>query len=468
MDDKITFLNFSDYILKKIEKTGLTSGIISFCIDLPVRDLIDIYSIFLDKYNFSIFWEENNNISFVALDKCKSIKLKGINRFELAKNFNDQTLKNIINLESQNKFCSLGKIFYFFTFKEYLNNYKITNDFYILEGVLPKFLIINDGKNIVIRMNIEIDPRESTRDYLYELWVIREKIISLKSQNYNYVNGNISIDEFYKSFNKSYPLLNKQITEAIRLINNDYIEKLVLGSRLIFQLKNKLNIIQILNKLRLNQPNACRYLWKRNKENMIFGASPEKLFSYEQKVLKLEAIAGTERIGSDMNTFIRSDKNLREHNFVINYLIENLKFLDIRNYKKEKLKIKEFGNIAHLFTLLRAEVDELCPFTLLEKLHPSPAVCGFPKEKALECIDSFENFERGNYASPFGWVDVEGNADFRVALRGARIIKSDIEFIAGSGLVKGSICEKEIDEIKLKLASLVNQIFDNNLIYEIE
>ncbi len=463
MDDKIAFLNFSDDILNKIEKTSLINGIISFCIELPLRDLIDIYSIFLEKYNFSIFWEENNNNSFIALDKCKSIKLNGANRFQLAKNFNEKTLKNIINLESQYNLSSLPKIFYSFTFKENINKYKLTKDFSILEAVLPKYLIINDGKNILLRMSIEINPRTSIRENLHEFWDIREKIISTKSKNYNYGNANISINDFYKSFYKSYPLLNKQISAAIKLINDGCIEKLVLGYRLIFQLKNKLNIVQILNKLRLSQTNACRYLWQKNKENMIFGASPEKLFSYKEKVLQLEAIAGTEKIGLDMDTFLRSDKNLREHNFVINYLIENLKFLDIRNYKKGELIVKEFGNIAHLYTLISAEVNKICPFLLLEKLHPSPAVCGFPKEKALEYIDILENFERGNYASPFGWVDLEGNADFRVALRGARIINSGIEFIAGSGLVKGSICEKEIDEIKLKIASLANQIFENNL-----
>ena len=460
MDDKIALLNFSDDILNKIEKNRLTKGIISFCIELPFRDLIDIYSIFLDKYNFSILWEETNNISFLALDKCKSVQLKGPNRFQLAKDFNDKTLKNIINLESHYKFSSLTKIFYFFTFRENLNKYQVDNDFSILEGVLPKFLIINDGKNITIRMNIEIDPRISIRDNINEFWDIREKIISSKSQNYNYGNANLSLDDFYKSFYKNYPLLNKQISAAIKLINDGRIEKLVLGSKLIFQLKKKLNIIQILNKLRLSQTNACRYLWKRNKENIIFGASPEKLFSFKEKVLQLEAIAGTEKIGFDMDTLLRSDKNLREHNFVINYLIENLKFLNIRNYKKGEINVREFGNIAHLCTLISAEVNKICPFVLLEKLHPSPAVCGFPKEKALDYLDSLENFDRGNYASPFGWVDVEGNADFRVALRGARILNGEIEFIAGSGLVKGSICEKEIDEIKLKLASLANLIFD--------
>ena len=52
------------------------------------------------------------------------------------------------------------------------------------------------------------------------------------------------------------------------------------------------------------------------------------------------------------------------------------------------------------------------------------------------------HFLRGNYASPIGWVDSEGNAEFRVAIRGARYIDQNLEFTAGSGLVKGSISKK--------------------------
>ena len=43
--------------------------------------------------------------------------------------------------------------------------------------------------------------------------------------------------------------------------------------------------------------------------------------------------------------------------------------------------------------------------------------------------------------------------------RGARYIEGFLEFIAGSGIVKGSLVDKEVDEIKLKFTSLVKQIF---------
>ena len=468
MVDKIAFLNFFNDITKKIDKTKRSSGIFSFCIELPHQEIIDIYSLFIEKYNFSIFWKENNNNSFIALDKCKSIKLNGDNRFQIAKNFNNKILKNIINLDNKYDFPSIPKIFYLFSFKENLNKKDIKIDFPVLEGVLPRILIINNGKNILIRMSIEINRGSSIREDLLEFWSVRDLIISKKYQNYQVNNINISIDNFYKSFDQSSKLLNKQISEAINLINNGYIEKLVLGSRLLFNIKNKLNIIGILHKLILNQPNACIYLWKKNNEDLLFGASPEKLFSFEHNILKLEAIAGTEKIGKDMNQLLKSNKDLREHNFVIDYLIENLQFLNINNFKKGELKVKVFGNILHLYTLISAEVNKICPFELLDRLHPSPAVCGSPKEKALEYIDIIENFDRGNYASPFGWVDSEGNADFRVALRGASLIQSDIELIAGSGIVKGSNCQTEIEEIKLKLESLANQIFDNNLINDMQ
>ena len=77
----------------------------------------------------------------------------------------------------------------------------------------------------------------------------------------------------------------------------------------------------------------------------------------------------------------------------------------------------------------------------------------------MNWINTLESFSRGNYASPIGWLDSEGNPEFRVAIRGARYIDQNLELMAGSGLVKGSIPKKEIEEIKLKFQSLVRQIF---------
>ena len=113
----------------------------------------------------------------------------------------------------------------------------------------------------------------------------------------------------------------------------------------------------------------------------------------------------------------------------------------------------------YLLFLLHDYFENICPFELLKYLHPSPAVCGNPKNLALDWINTLQSFPRGNYASPMGWVEAAGNASFLLAIRGARYIEENIEFTGGSGIVSGSILEKEIDEIKLKFESIVKQIF---------
>jgi len=169
-----------------------------------------------------------------------------------------------------------------------------------------------------------------------------------------------------------------------------------------------------------------------------------------------------ETISTNSKTFnklLRSSKNLKEHNYVIQYLIKCLEVSKITNFKKSDIKVNSFGDISHLQTLIFSKVEKICPFELLKNLHPSPAVCGYPKNEALDWINTLESFPRENYASPMGWVDASGNASFLLAIRGARYIEENIEFTAGSGIVSGSVLEKEIDEIKLKFESIVKQIF---------
>ena len=199
-------------------------------------------------------------------------------------------------------------------------------------------------------------------------------------------------------------------------------------------------------------------MWKRNSQDITFGASPEKLFSFNKNLLILEAVAGTAPSNLDKNLLLESQKDLLEHNFVRDYLFESLHHLNINEYKIEKIKVIQFGDVSHLYTEINSVIENICPFLLLEYLHPSPAVCGVPKKEALFWINNIEVYDRGNYASPIGWIDSRGNSDFRVAIRGARFINNEIEITAGSGIVKGSIAENEIEEINLKLFTLAKEI----------
>ncbi len=459
MKNNLKFSDFLKSVFANFDKKGVNSGLVSICIEIPSVDLIEVYQFFIDKYSFSSFWEEDNKMSYIAIEKCKYLTLEGPKKFKVAKEFNSENFNNLINLTDESNTSALSKIIYFFSFSDNLKKKYSSCDVPGLEVVLPKILIIKNKKNCWLRINSHVEGKSSLRTLIEELWSIRDKILYLKNQKSKIDFDYPTVNYFMNYLELSNHNLKQLINKGIQLVEEGILEKIVLASRVKIKFKNKLHLIDILKKLRTNQPNTCRYVWKRNSKDIVFGASPEKLFSFRKPNLILEAIAGT--VSTDLNpdSLLESSKDMKEHNYVIEYLIRCLEVLKIKNYIKSSLKVISFGDISHLQTLVYSQIDKICPFDLLRILHPSPAVCGSPKKEAMNWINTLESFSRGNYASPMGWVDSEGNSEFRVVIRGARYIDQHLEFTAGSGIVKGSIAKKEIEEIQLKFKSLVKQIF---------
>jgi len=90
-------------------------------------------------------------------------------------------------------------------------------------------------------------------------------------------------------------------------------------------------------------------------------------------------------------------------------------------------------------------------FTLLEKLHPSAAVCGTPTDIAAKLIKDIEGMSRGRYAGPVGWLDARGDGELGIALRCGQITKNEIRIFAGCGIVAGSNPQKELEESAAKM-----------------
>ncbi|EEE40497.1 chorismate-binding protein [Prochlorococcus marinus] len=460
-------LNLTDFlkdVFCSFDKKVKNSGLVSICLEIPCVDLLQVYELFINKYPFSSFWEESNGISYIAFEKCKYVTLDGPKRFEVAKEFNSENFKNLINLTNESHNSALSKIIYLFSFSENLNNNNLPSDIPSLEAILPKILISKSDKNCWLRINGHVEGKSSLRRLIEEIWTIRNQVINyepelIKSSSLKTSFDFPIIDDFLHSLETSNTNLKKVVNKGIQLVEKGILEKIVLANRVKIKFKNKLDLVEILKRLKKNHSNTCRYVWKRNSKDILFGASPEKLFSFTKPNLTLEALAGTISTNSNFKKLLKSTKDLKEHNYVTQYLIKCLEVSKIKNFKKSDIRVNSFGDISHLQTLIFSKVENLCPFELLKNLHPSPAVCGYPKDAALDWINTLESFPRGNYASPMGWVDASGNASFLLAIRGARYIKENIEFTAGSGIVSGSVLDKEIDEIKLKFESIVKQIF---------
>ena len=105
----------------------------------------------------------------------------------------------------------------------------------------------------------------------------------------------------------------------------------------------------------------------------------------------------------------------------------------------------------HLYSRLSGRLEEgVTDLNLLEKMHPTPAVGGVPTEVALHAIDSLEDFDRGWYAGPIGWIGRD-SAEFAVALRCGVLHHHTLTLFSGAGLVKGSEPGSEWLEIEQKI-----------------
>jgi menaquinone-specific isochorismate synthase len=120
---------------------------------------------------------------------------------------------------------------------------------------------------------------------------------------------------------------------------------------------------------------------------------------------------------------------------------------------------RSFGRIEHLVSELSGVLRPgVTLYDIVASLHPTPAVCGTPRNQALALIRQSEPFDRGWYAGPVGLFS-SGSSESVVAIRSALIKSDTVSLYAGAGLVTGSIPEQEWDETGQKMSVVLNALF---------
>ena len=122
-------------------------------------------------------------------------------------------------------------------------------------------------------------------------------------------------------------------------------------------------------------------------------------------------------------------------------------------------RLLQLHNVQHLYTPVEAQVRPgVGVLDLVQWLHPTPAVGGYPREAALAYIRAHEGLDRGWYAGPIGWVDRRGEGEFAVALRSALLDGAAATLFAGCGIVAASRPADEYAETCLKLRPMLTAL----------
>ncbi len=203
-----------------------------------------------------------------------------------------------------------------------------------------------------------------------------------------------------------------------------------------------------------------RFAFQRG-EAVFLGASPERLCDKRGLSVASDALAGSapRRDEGDARAaaaLLESDKDRREHQVVVDAVRAALEPLATRIRVPAAPVVRTLRNVHHLWTPITATLARpLHVLDLVRALHPTPAVCGTPREAAIRWIAAHEPDPRGWYAGAVGWFDAEGDGAFNVAIRSGLLARREAWLYAGAGIVEGSDASLEYAETRLKQAPML-------------
>ena len=416
----------------------------------PLLQLADLE----DADPFRFLWDGAPGLCLAAAGRCHHLELSGPRRFELAQRFSDITLGRILEGTPEAPAQARSRILLAFSFFEQSGELQPQGSMPSVQAVLPRWQLSRHGRHGWLRLHGIAQQMSDVRSLAESLWLMAEKLQSWRSwpgQSSGNLSGRITPGDWERRYTSA-------LQRGLELVNGGELHKLVLAVRHSVSLTSPLDPLLLLKRLRHQQAGSCRFLWQRNRQDSFFGASPERLLSLRNGQLRCDALAGTAGRNDHATSLLNSDKDRREHELVVQAITEHLSAQGLKPRRPRSPQLARHGQLIHLHTPITTPAPGQSPLALAGVLHPTPAVAGLPRREAMSWLRSLEPFDRDGYAAPIGWIDSAGDAELRVAIRCGHARGAQLDLTAGAGLVRGSVAERELQEVGLKLTVLADQL----------
>ena len=275
-------------------------------------------------------------------------------------------------------------------------------------------------------------------------------------ENNTFLQGEIDtidkkiVEEFTSEYNQKDSFENL-VEKGVAAIKNHEFDKVVLSRKIV--LKEEISIIASFQNLIATYPTAFRYLFFHPKVGLWMGATPEQLVKINQNQFETVALAGTQLYAENV---IWEAKEIEEQQFVTDYIVSKVKD-KVKQYTVSDAKTVKAGNLVHLKSYISGEMnDSFNANNLIEALHPTPAVCGLPKENAINFILKNEGYNRKYYSGFLGEWNKDNQTDLFVNLRCLEVENDVVTIYVGCGITKDSNPEKEYIETENKSMTMRN------------
>lgn len=233
--------------------------------------------------------------------------------------------------------------------------------------------------------------------------------------------------------------------------------------------------LKIFKRLLTRYATAFVYCWYHPKVGLWLGATPETLLCIANRRLQTMSLAGTQKFkGTTAVTWGAKEKE--EQQFVTDAIQENLSLL-VDNLNISKPLTHKAGDLLHLKSSIDATIDSthIALSEIIEALHPTPAVCGLPRETAKQFILTNETYKRSYYTGFLGelnlkserkrarttrntenqvYTAIKKSSRLFVNLRCMEIDAKGTQLFVGGGITEASNPEAEWQETCDKLSTM--------------
>lgn len=255
-----------------------------------------------------------------------------------------------------------------------------------------------------------------------------------------------------------------RVREALREIQAGRLDKLVLARRLEGLTSHPFDPVAVARRLQEASPSSTAFLFEPTPQEAWVGASPELLVRRDQGRVSTVALAGSRPRGATPQedeayerSLVASSKDAWEHELVCRAIRHALEERGRAWRLRSDRTVLKLPHVQHLESRFESGTspDEHV-LDLAERLHPTPAVCGGPREAARSWVRRLEARPRGWYAGAVGHFDAGGDGALHVAIRCARLRKGSATLWAGCGIVSGSDPADEWEESRTKFQTLLS------------
>lgn len=247
------------------------------------------------------------------------------------------------------------------------------------------------------------------------------------------------------------------VAKGIQGIKNQEFKKVVLSRKETVDLVD-FDLETTFEKLVQLYPTTFVYCFFHPKLGTWLGATPEQLLKANDSVFETIALAGTQK-ANDSSAVIWKQKEKEEQQFVTDYIVNKLKNVALDVLVSEPYSIQA-GSIWHIKTDISGVFNLGSSLQqVVSLLHPTPAVCGLPKEDSKVFILENEKYDRTFYTGFLGELNSSltnetQSSDLFVNLRCMQIVDNEALLYMGCGITKDSIPEKEWEESSNKSVTM--------------